>query len=95
MTRPSVLFFGRNPSMMAIVDLQLKEAGITATGYMDEAELKQAIENGEATMLVIGGGVEKEPRERMKALCAEKNVLVLEHWGGPQNLPENINEAFS
>ena len=95
MSQPLVLFFGRNPAMMTIVDQQLKSAGINAQGYMNEGELEKALESGEARMLVIGGGVEDGPRERVKALCKKHGILVLEHSGGPQILPTNISEALS
>lgn len=94
MDRPLVLFFGRNPAMMAIVDLQLKAAGIHAQGFMDEHELLAALEAGTTRMLVIGGGVEEEARQRLKAHCQLLGVLVLEHNGGPQHLPGNIAHAL-
>ncbi len=95
MDHAPVLFFGRNPALMTIVDLQLKSAGIEAKGYMDEAELAAALREGHPRMLVIGGGVEEEARARVKALCQEHGVLVLEHSGGPQNLPDTISDALS
>lgn len=94
MDRTTVFFFGRNPAMMAIVDLQLKAAGIHAQGFLDEQELLHALEAHQARMLVIGGGVEEEARQRLKHRCEALGVLVLEHHGGPQNLPGNIAHAL-
>lgn len=89
-----VLYFGRNPAMMSIVDLQLKAAGIEAKGFMDEGELIKALSANPIKMLVIGGGVEADARQRVKDVCAGLGVLVLEHSGGPQHLPENIAGAL-
>jgi hypothetical protein len=94
MSTPTVLFFGRNPAMMRIVDLQLKAAGVEAQGYMDEAELRAELDKGAAKLLVIGGGVEDDPRSRMKAYCAGRGILVLEHSAGPGTLPGNIAEVL-
>jgi len=85
-----VYFFGRNAAMMALVDQQLKAAGITAVGHMDEAALLADLATGDAKLLVIGGGVEDEARTRLRAACERYNVLVLEHFGGPAQLVANI-----
>lgn len=95
MEKPLIYFFGRNPALMTIVDQQLKAAGINARGFMDENELETALREGKAGMLVIGGGVEPEPRERVKKVCGQLGLLVLEHWGGPHMLPDDIEEALS
>jgi hypothetical protein len=89
-----IYFFGRNASMMALVGQQLKAAGLNAHGFMDEAQLVAELEKGEARLLVIGGGVEDAPRERMRAYCAKHNVLMLEHFGGPAALVENIGTVL-
>ena len=90
-----VLFFGRNPAMMSIVDLQLKATGIIAQGFIEESKLMAELAKGQTKMLVIGGGVEDEPRARLKFWCTTNNVLILEHSGGPQNLPEEIQDALN
>ena len=95
MDKPLIYLFGRNPALMTIVDQQLKASGINARGFMEEGELTKALESGEAGMLVIGGGVEPDPRQRVKELCGRLGVLVLEHWGGPQMLPDDIEDALS
>lgn len=62
----TVCYFGRNAAMMSLVGNQLKAAGIDAKGFMDETQLSAELELGHARMLVMGGGVEDEPRKRMK-----------------------------
>ncbi len=90
----TVCYFGRNSAMMALVGNQLKAAGIHAKGFMDEAELKAELDLGHARMLVMGGGVEDEPRQRMKVFCEARGVLVLEHFAGPDSLPGTISEVL-
>lgn len=92
-TRP-IFFFGRNASMMALVSQQLKAAGLNAKGFMDEEQLVAELGKGEVRLLVLGGGVEEAPRERMRAYCAKHNVLMLEHFGGPAALVENIGTVL-
>lgn len=89
-----VYFFGRNAAMMALVGQQLRAAGIRSTGYMDEAVLLADLAKGDAKLLVIGGGVEDEARTRLRVACARHNVLVLEHFGGPGQLVENIGDVL-
>lgn len=95
MEHAPVLFFGRNPAMMSIVDLQLKATGITAKGFIKLSELMAELEQGHAKMLVIGGGVEDAARAQLKTWCAANKVLVLEHSGGPQSLPDEIAGALT
>ncbi len=89
-----VYFFGRNAAMMALVDQQLKATGIQAVGYMDERNLLKDLATGACRLLVIGGGVEEEARVRLRAACRDRNVLVLEHHGGPGQLADNIGQAL-
>ncbi len=81
--------------MMALVDQQLKAAGLKAQGFMDEQLLMAELALGQARLLVIGGGVEEEPRARLRKFCMDNNVLMLEHFGGPAQLVENIGTVLS
>lgn len=90
-----VYFFGRNPAMMALVDQQLKAAGIDAKGYLEEEALVADLASGDAKMLVIGGGVEDAPRARLREACEQHKVLVLEHFGGPGPLVEQIGSVLA
>jgi|GEM_PF-877029 len=90
----TVCYFGRNAAMMALVGNQLKAAGIVAHGFMDEALLMQELDKGHTHLLVLGGGVEDEPRSRLKEYCSARAILVLEHFGGPGSLPSNISSAL-
>jgi hypothetical protein len=89
-----IFYFGRNSAMMALVGQQLSAAGMEAEGFMDEEQLVRRLEMGKARLLVIGGGVEEKPRQRLKDVCARLGVLVLEHSAGPQSLPNSISDAL-
>lgn len=80
--------------MMALVGHQLSVAGLDAEGFMDENKLMEQLNLGETKLLVIGGGVEDEPRERLKSYCNDHGIMVLEHSGGPQSLPGSITQAL-
>ncbi len=89
-----IFYFGRNASMMALVGQQLTAAGMEAEGHMDEEIVMQRLQEGHAKLLVIGGGVEDETRQRLKEFCSEHGVLVLEHFAGPGSLPDSISQAI-
>jgi ribosomal protein L30E len=91
----TILLFGRNAAMMTLVERQLAAEGMNAVGFMDEEELIAELNQGNAHLLVIGGGVEDEPRARVKEYCHQKGIMVFEHSGGPQNLPGNIASVLS
>ena len=80
--------------MMALVDQQLKAAGLDAQGFMDEQLLLTELAHGKARMLVLGGGVEDEPRERLRSYCTEHHILMLEHFGGPGQLIQDIGSVL-
>lgn len=90
----SIYFFGRNAAMMALVDQQLKAAGLDAEGYMDKQLLMAQLDLGKAQILVIGGGVEDEPRARLRSYCTDHDILMLEHFGGPAQLVETIGSVL-
>lgn len=85
-----VYFFGRNAAMMTLVDQQLKAAGINAVDHMDEEALLADLAQGDAKLLVIGGGVEEEARLRLRDASRRLGLLVLEHHGGPAQLVDQI-----
>ena len=80
--------------MMTLVGQQLAAAGMEAEGHMDEEKLMAKLREADPKLLVIGGGVEEEARNRLKKYCSEIGVLVLEHFAGPASLPNNIAEAL-
>lgn len=80
---------------MALVDLQMRSAGYKTEGYMEEDELRHRLEQSPVALLVLGGGVEDGPREQLRDYCQEKGIRLLEHFGGPDRLLENVRAALA
>jgi hypothetical protein len=94
-TAPRILFFGRNPAIMALVKLHIGASGYHVEGFLDESAVSVRVRAGEADLLILGGGVEDAPRVRFRRLCAETGVTLLEHFGGPGELVLNIRSALT
>jgi hypothetical protein len=90
----TIVFFGRNNAIMALVQRQISADGHLSEGFLEEADVGTRLRKGGVSLLVLGGGVEEGPRERCRALCRELNVRLLEHYGGPEALSRNIAEAL-
>ena len=91
----TILFFGRNVSIMALVDLQMRSAGYKTEGFLEEMDLMQRLEGAPAALLVLGAGVEDAPRARLREYCEAKRIKLLEHFGGPDRLLENVRAALA
>jgi len=89
-----LLFFGRNPAMMALIDKELSAAGLEATGFLEEELLVAELQKGEVKLLIIGGGVEDEPRARLLKICADAGIQVHEHFAGPTALVDSVTNAL-
>lgn len=90
----SVVFLGRNVSIMALVKHQLTSVGHRTEGYLQDDELMVRLEHGNVTLLILGSGVEDGPRNRFRTYCTEKEIPLLEHFGGPDQLIENVRVAL-
>ena len=95
MTEAPVIFFGRNPAIMALVKHQISSLGHVVEGYLDETALSERLRGGRVALLVLGAGVEREPRANCHALCRELGIRLLEHQGGPDNLIRNVEAALA
>ena len=95
MTEAPVIFFGRNPAIMALVKHQISSLGLVVEGYLDETALSERLRHGQVALLVLGAGVEREPRANCHALCRELGIRLLEHEGGPDNLMRNVEAALA
>lgn len=91
----SIVFFGRNPSIMALVRNQLHAAGYGSEGFLDDGALLSRLEHGDVALLVVGGGIEDGPREHLRTLCAARGIRLLEHYGGADQLVENVRNALA
>jgi hypothetical protein len=91
----SIVFFGRNPSIMALVRNQLAGAGYASEGYMDDGALLSRLEHPDVALLVLGGGIEDGPRLQLRDICQRRGIRLLEHYGGPDQLVENVRRALA
>lgn len=90
-----IVYFGRNPSIMALVHHQLRSAGHVAEGFMEEAPLMARLEQGPTALLILGGGVEEGPRQDLRDFCTSRGIRLLEHYGGPDQLLENVRASLA
>jgi len=95
MAAACIVFFGRNPAILALVKHQLSALGYAFEGYLDENEMNARLRGGPVALLVLGSGVETEPRMNARALCSELGIPLLEHEGGPDNLIRNVEAALA
>ncbi|MBL8009600.1 MAG: hypothetical protein JNJ64_03250 [Flavobacteriales bacterium] len=90
-----IVYFGRNASIMALVHHQLRSAGHVAEGFMEDAPLFARLESGPTALLILGGGVEEGPRQELRTFCSARGIRLLEHFGGPDQLLENVRAALA
>lgn len=81
--------------MMALIDRELSAAGLNADGFMDEEVLVEELQKGDIGLLIIGGGVEDAPRERLRKLCVSSGIKLHEHFAGPTSLVDSIASALN
>lgn len=90
----TIVFFGRNPSIMALVKNQMIAAGYTVEGFLEDDHLMKRLAAGGVSLLVLGGGVEDGPRETLRTYCSTNGIKLLEHFGGPDQLLQNVRAAL-
>lgn len=95
MSNAPIVFFGRNPAIMALVKHQISSLGHAVEGYLDETDLDARMRRGPVALLVLGAGVEHEPRMNFRALCMELGIRLYEHEGGPDNLSRDVEAALA
>lgn len=81
--------------MMALIDKELSAAGIAATGFLEEELLVTELRKGQVDLLIIGGGVEDEPRVRLLKICSDAGIKVHQHFAGPTALVDSVTNALS
>lgn len=80
---------------MALVKQQISALGHPVEGYLEEADLTIRLRGGPVSLLVLGPGVETEPRMNCRAMCKELGIRLVEHEGGPDNLSRNVEAALA
>lgn len=95
MANAPVVFFGRNPAIMSLVQGQISSLGYTTEGYLVEAEMEARLRKSPVALLVLGPGVETGPRMNCRALCKELGIPLVEHEGGPDHLIRDVEAALA
>ena len=95
MSSAPIVFFGRNPAIMALVQRQISSLGHTTEGYLQEVEMHTRLRKGSVALLVLGPGVETGPRMNCRALCRELGIPLVEHEGGPDHLIRDVEAALA
>lgn len=72
---------GRHAEIMKGALAVADEAGLEARGTLDDAEALAWVQQQQIGALLIGGGVEPEPRELLLAACADNDVRGVEVQG--------------
>lgn len=72
---------GRHAEIMKSALAVADEAGHDARGTLDEAEALVWVQQQQISALLIGGGVEPEPREQLLAACEQNDVRGVEVQG--------------
>lgn len=95
MREAPIVFFGRNPAIMALVRHQISSLGHTVEGYLEEEEMRVRLRKGPVALLVLGPAVETGPRMDCRALCKELGIPLVEHEGGPDHLIRDVEAALA
>ena len=95
MSGGTIVFFGRNPSIMALVKNQLAGAGYNAEGILEDDQLMARLTQGNIALLILGGGVEDGIRLHIRERCTELGLQLLEFYGGPDQLLESVQNALA
>jgi hypothetical protein len=94
MSTSTIVFFGRNPSIMALVKNQLTGGGFVAEGFLEDAPLLERLAQGNVSLLILGAGIEDGPRLRLRERCTELDLRLLEFYGGPDQLMQSVQNAL-
>jgi len=94
MSTGPIVFFGRNPSIMALVKNQLAGSGYEAEGFLEDAPLEARLAQGHIALLVLGGGIEDGTRLHLRERCEQLGIRLLEFYGGPETLVESVQNAL-
>lgn len=80
---------------MALAKHWILALGHPVEGFLEETELNQRLRSGPVALLVLGPGVEQEPRINCRALCEALGIRLIEHAGGPDNLMRDVEAALA
>lgn len=97
MSAPRILVVGRRPDIMLKVQRLLESAGYLHEGALTDAAAMELMKTSTFDALLLGGGVEDASRASLgKAFAAaQPGRPVVEHFGGPDGLLENLRGALA
>ncbi|MBK7374117.1 MAG: hypothetical protein IPJ02_00660 [Chitinophagaceae bacterium] len=98
MKTADILIFGRHTGIMQNVMSFLKQHGFTRTkAVFTNENAMHELTTGRYDVLIIGGGVDHETRKAIREYIAGKKIRtrIVEHFGNPSSLPDEIREAIS
>lgn len=92
-----VLVIGRHPAHMEVVLRFLKEKGYYAKGETENKHALTTFAIEQFDVVVLGGGVDEASRKTLKEKLTSlnNNVCFIEHFGAPDSLPMEIEQAVS
>lgn len=88
-----VLAIGRGQEVVDAATKLLRANGFAAIGAVADTDALQALDTGEITNLIIGGGVEPDSRATLKLKAAAQHVTVHEARRGGRGIAEYLNEV--
>jgi len=88
-----VLAIGRDQTVVDTAIELLRANGFAAEGVVADADALRALETGEITNLIIGGGVEPNSRAALEQQAAAQHVTVHEAQRGGRSIVEYLNDV--
>ncbi|MGW4773796.1 hypothetical protein ACWEO2_37880 [Nocardia sp. NPDC004278] len=88
-----VLAIGRGQAVVDTAIKLLRANGFAAEGCIADADALRALDTGEITDLIIGGGVEPNSRAALKQRAAAQQVVVHEAQRGGRSIEEYLNDV--
>ena len=90
----TVLIVGRGPRVVASVVQVLHEHAIESVGVTDDVHAKARLQAGDATALVIGGGVERRSRRALRRAAEAAGVTVIQGALGNRDVRSYVDDEL-
>lgn len=83
-----VLVLGRQQAIMDEILPLIQSEGFEAVGVLTDQEAIANLRNGNFNVVVVGGGIENDSREKIRLTATETNTKFLEIYGPNSLLPK-------
>ncbi|WP_130347245.1 hypothetical protein [Herbihabitans rhizosphaerae] len=90
----TVVLLGREPKVVKSVGSELRARGFSVVECTGDDEAVAAVDSGDATAIVIGGGVEPASRERVTSAARAHGVAVVAGRRGDGPLATYVDEVL-